>query len=73
MRFSDHETGSSATESPARSMRVLVTGGSGVLGRALRPLARAASRILVDAALATGVTVYVPPAGTHGLSDSLRR
>ncbi len=124
MPFADHETVSStATEPTSRSMRLLVTGGSGVLGRALQPRARAAghelhapgraeldlfdraavadatrgidavlhlatriqpldelgnpdawrdndrlradgSRILVDAALATGVAVYVQPTVT---------
>ena len=124
MQFADHQTVSStATEATPRSMRLLVTGGSGVLGRALEPLARTAghelhapgrttldlfdraavvdatrgidavlhlatriqpldqlgnpdswrendrlradaSRILVDAALATGVAVYVQPTVT---------
>ena len=124
MQVADHRTmPATATESTPRPMRLLVTGGSGVLGRALRRLARAAghelnapssseldlfdraavadatrgvdgvlhlasriqpldqlsnpdawgendrlradaSRILVDAALATGVTVYVQPTVT---------
>ena len=51
--------------------RLLVTGGTGVLGRALRPLAEAwrendrlraeASRNLVDAALGSDAAVYVQP------------
>jgi nucleoside-diphosphate-sugar epimerase len=61
-------------------VRLLVTGGTGVLGRALRPLAEAAghevawrendrlradaSRILVDAATAAGAAVYVQPTVT---------
>ena len=47
MQFADHETVSStATEPTSRSMRLLVTGGSGVLGRALQPRARAAGHEL---------------------------
>jgi nucleoside-diphosphate-sugar epimerase len=124
MQLAEHGTVSSAAgQSTPCPMRLLVTGGSGVLGRALQPLARAAghelkapssaeldlfdraavadatggidavlhlaskiqpldqlsnleawrendrlradaSRILVDAALATGVTAYVQPTVT---------
>jgi nucleoside-diphosphate-sugar epimerase len=43
-----HETPQAAadTASPSASMRLLVTGGTGVLGRALRPLAQAAGHQL---------------------------
>jgi nucleoside-diphosphate-sugar epimerase len=55
-------------------MRLLITGGTGVLGRAVRPLAEAASHelattgheeldpgTLVDAAIAAGTAVYIQP------------
>jgi len=55
---------SASSDPPQRSpLRLLVTGGSGVLGRALQPLAAAAGHEVTMPARAFGATLHVADAG----------